>query len=123
MNVAGGVSRQKKYSSKTGITPMVDPGFLLITLFGITTELIKPVTTDLIMPKEGPDLPLGKSYVLTVLLGKNNTFYYYHDDWKDALKANKPFQTNFSAKRGMAKVLREKQQRLDIAIPRKEEMA
>jgi hypothetical protein len=51
------------------MTSMVDPGFLLITFFVITTELSKPVTTDLIMLKEGPDLPLCKSDALTVCWG------------------------------------------------------
>lgn len=33
----------------------------------------------------------------------------------DALKANEIFQTNFSAKNGFRKVIREKQQQLDIS--------
>jgi len=110
-----GVRRSKKHTPKTDMTPMVDLGFLLITFFVITTELSKPVTLNLNMPKEGPPITLGESDALTVLLGKNNAIYYYHGDWHDALKANEIFQTNFSAKEGFRKVIREKQQHLDIS--------
>ena len=61
-----GVTYQKKLNPKMDMTPMADPGFLLITFFVITTELSKPVTPDLIMPKEGPPITLGKSDALTV---------------------------------------------------------
>ena len=94
---------------------MVDLGFLLITFFVITMELNKPATLNLNMPKGEPTTDLGKSNALTVLLGKNNAIYYYHGDWHDALKANGIFQTNFSAKEGFRKVIREKQQYLDIS--------
>ena len=94
---------------------MVDLGFLLITFFVITTELSKPATLDLNMPKEGSPMPLGSSDALTVLLGKNNTVYYYHGDWNEAMKAKEIFQTNFSVKDGLGKVIREKQQRLDTS--------
>ena len=30
------------------------------------------------MPKEGPPTAIGESDALTVLLGKDNTIYYYH---------------------------------------------
>ena len=110
-----GVRRSKKNTPKTDMTPMVDLGFLLITFFVITMELNKPATLNLNMPKEGPTTDLGKSNALTVLLGKNNAIYYYHGDWHDALKANGIFQTNFSAKEGFRKVIREKQQYLDIS--------
>jgi len=109
-----GVRQPKKHTPKTDMTPMVDLGFLLITFFVITTELSKPVTLNLNMPKEGPPITLGESDALTVLLGKDNIVYYYHGDWNDALKTNKIFQTNFLAKNGLRKVIREKQQRLDV---------
>ncbi len=109
-----GVSRSKKSIPKIDMTPMVDLGFLLITFFVITAELSKPVTMDLFMPKEGPPMTLGKSDALTVLLGKNNTLYYYHGDWKEAVNAFQIFQTNFSIKQGVRKVILEKQQQLDV---------
>ena len=100
---------------------MVDLGFLLITFFVITMELNKPATLNLNMPKGEPTTDLGKSNALTVLLGKDNVIYYYHGDWYDALKANEIFQTNFSAKNGFRKVIREKQQQPTSAIPKKKE--
>jgi biopolymer transport protein ExbD len=109
-----GVRHPKKSTPKTDMTPMVDLGFLLISFFVITTELSKPATMDLNMPKEGPPMPLGSSDALTVLLGKNNSIYYYHGDWNDALKANEIFQTNFSVKDGLGKVIRQKQKQLDV---------
>lgn len=109
-----GVSRSKKSVPKIDMTPMVDLGFLLITFFVITTELSKPVTMDLFMPKEGPPIKLRKSDALTFLLGKNKTLYYYQGDWEEALMANQIFQTSFSAKQGLRKVIWEKQQQRDI---------
>ena len=114
-NRRAGVRHPKKHTPKTDMTPMVDLGFLLITFFVITTELSKPATLDLNMPKEGSPMPLGSSDALTVLLGKNNTIYYYHGDWNEAMKAKEIFQTNFSVKDGLGKVIREKQQRLDTS--------
>src|SRR5687768_12504833 len=73
-----GVARMKKHSLKTDMTPMVDLGFLLIAFFIMTTELNKPVVTRLNMPHDGPSIPLAMSNALTVLLGDNNTVYYYH---------------------------------------------
>ena len=108
-----GVSRHKKQNLKIDMTPMVDLGFLLISFFVITTELSKPVTLDLNMPKDGPPMPLGEPNALTILLGKDNTIYYYHGNWEDAVKSNKIFQTSFSAKDDLRKVIREKQQQLD----------
>ena len=114
-NRRAGVKHPKKHTPKTDMTPMVDLGFLLITFFVITTELSKPATLDLNMPKEGSPMPLGSSDALTVLLGKNNTICYYHGDWNEAMKTKEIFQTNFSVKDGLGKVIREKHQRLDTS--------
>ncbi|MGZ8557449.1 MAG: ExbD/TolR family protein [Chitinophagaceae bacterium] len=109
-----GVRRAQKSIPKIDMTPMVDLGFLLITFFVITAELSKPVTMDLFMPNEGPPTKLGKSDALTCLLGMNKTLYYYHGDWEEALAANQVFQTSYSAKQGIRKVIHEKQLQLDI---------
>jgi Biopolymer transport protein ExbD/TolR len=108
-----GVRRMKKHSLKTDMTPMVDLGFLLITFFVFTTELSKPVVTNLYMPKEGRPTDLGESNALTVLAGKNNTLFYYPGDWEKALKGRAIFETNFSFSNGLGSVIRAKQEQLD----------
>jgi len=108
-----GVKRQRKQNPKTDMTPMVDLGFLLIAFFVMTTELSKPVTLRLNMPKEGPPTTVGESAALTVLLGKGGVIHYYHGGWEEAVKKNKIFQTSFSVKDGFGKVISQKQQQLD----------
>lgn len=94
---------------------MVDLGFLLISFFVITTELSKPTTLDLNMPTDGPPMDLGESDALTVLLGKDNTAYYYHGSWDEAVRANNVIQTNLSGNNGLRKVIVEKQHQLDVS--------
>lgn len=110
-----GMSHQKKHNLKIDMTPMVDLGFLLISFFVITAEMSKPASLDLNMPKDGPPMPLGESDALTILLDKDNTIFYYHGNWENAVKSNEIFQTSFSAKKGLRTVIREKQRRLDIS--------
>lgn len=69
--------RSVKHNLKIDMTPMVDLGFLLISFFVITTELSKPTTMDLFMPKDGKPMDLGASDALTILLDNDNTFWYY----------------------------------------------
>ena len=96
------------------MTPMVDLGFLLITFFVFTAELSKPSVVKLNMPKDGPPILLGNSNALTILLDENDLVYYYHRDWKEASATGRVFKTNFSVSNGLGKVIREKQQWLDI---------
>jgi biopolymer transport protein ExbD len=116
-SVVGGRRRRrafmKKHSLKTDMTPMVDLGFLLIAFFIMTTELSKPVVTKLNVPHDGPSMLVGMSNAMTVLLGNNNTVYYYHGEWQDAVKSNQVIQTTFAVKDGFGKAIREKQQVLD----------
>lgn len=107
------VTRKKKHSLKTDMTPMVDLGFLLIAFFVITTELSKPCVAKLIMPKDGPPTKLEDSNALTVLLGQDDKVYYYHGNFNDALKNNKILPASYSVKDGIGKIIREKQQWLD----------
>lgn len=104
-----GVARMKKHSLKTDMTPMVDLGFLLISFFVFTTELSKPLVTDLVMPKEGEPATLGKSNALTILLGKDNAVFYYHGEWD----ASKVTASSFSVQTGLGQIIREKQKNLD----------
>jgi biopolymer transport protein ExbD len=113
-NRKAGVRRMSKHSLKIDMTPMVDLGFLLIAFFVITTELSKPTVTDLYMPKDGKPILLGNSNAVTVLLGKNNTVFYYQGDWQEAIKSRQIFQTYFSYNKGLGEIIRKKQQWLDI---------
>jgi biopolymer transport protein ExbD len=115
-----GVRRMTKHNLKMDMTPMVDLGFLLIAFFVITTELSKPTVADLYMPKDGKPMPLGNSNALTVLLGKNNTVFYYEGDEKEAIKNPQIFQTNFYYGKGLGEIIRKKQQWLDINRTNKE---
>ena len=60
---------------------MVDLGFLLITFFVFTSELSRPNTLDLLMPKEGKDMPVAESLSLTILVGGEGQVFYYEGEW------------------------------------------
>jgi biopolymer transport protein ExbD len=110
-----GVRRMKKISLKTDMTPMVDLGFLLITFFVFTAEMSKPVAVKLNMPKEGGDAtPVGNSNALTFLLDASDRVYYYHGNWDEASAKNQVLETDFSVKDGLGKIIRDKQQWLDV---------
>ena len=115
-----GVRRMTKHNLKIDMTPMVDLGFLLIAFFVVTTELSRPTIVDLYMSKDGPPTDLGTSNALTVLLGKNNSIFYYGGDWEVAIKAKQIFQTNFSYAKGLGEIIRKKQGWLDINMANKE---
>jgi biopolymer transport protein ExbD len=110
-----GVPRMKKHILKTDMTPLVDLGFLLIAFFVFTAEMSKPVVANLIMPHDGEGTKLQDSNALTVLLGENNRVWFYHGNMKDAIAANQFFETNYSLKDGIGKVIRDKQEWLDKA--------
>lgn len=113
-----GVHRMKKHSLKTDMTPMVDLGFLLITFFVFTSSLSEPRALQLNMPAEGPPTPVAASAALTILLGENNTVYYYEGDlitigWQQAIARGKIIKTNFSLRQGIGGMIRNKQKQLD----------
>ncbi len=96
------------------MTPMVDLGFLLITFFIISTELSKPATTDLFMPRlEGSPTHLEESGALTFLLTKGNTVYYYSGSWEAAIAQNSILHTNINNKSELRKLIIGKQAFLD----------
>ncbi|HTR27721.1 MAG TPA: biopolymer transporter ExbD [Puia sp.] len=72
-----GVKKSKKLSTRIDLTPMVDLGFLLITFFIYSTTLTKPTAMRLILPADGTPVNYRESSVITLLLGKNNSIYYY----------------------------------------------
>ena len=109
-----GVGRMKRHTIRTDMTPMVDLGFLLITFFVFTAELSKPSVVKLNMPIDGPPIKLGNSNALTFLLDDDNVVYYYHGGWKEAAASGQVFRTNFGVPNGLGKVIRDKQQWLDV---------
>jgi len=76
-----GVKKAKKLSTRVDMTPMVDLGFLLITFFIFTTTMSSPKALNLNMPKDTKneeELNKAKeSGALTIMLGKNNSVFYY----------------------------------------------
>ena len=92
-----GVKGQKMENVEIDMTPMVDLGFLLIAFFIVTTELSRPRTANLNMPKEGPPIPIGNSSVLTVILAGNDKIYYYRGNWEDAVKQDEITRTHLTS--------------------------
>jgi biopolymer transport protein ExbD len=72
-----GVKKTRKLSTRVDLTPMVDLGFLLITFFIFTTTISQPAAMRLNLPADSNPTPTGESSVITLLLGKNNSIYYY----------------------------------------------
>lgn len=104
-----GGRRSKKLSTRVDMTPMVDLGFLLITFFMLTTVLSKPQAMPLVMPAEGPPIPVGESKALTLLIHNNNEISWYDGQGQDPHQPPVIHSSNFSANSGIGEVIRAKQ--------------
>ncbi|GHU69844.1 biopolymer transporter ExbD [Bacteroidia bacterium] len=102
----GGKNKQKKQHLRVDFTPMVDMNMLLITFFMFCTTLLKPQTMNLNMPsKENPDhindTKVRESTAVTVILGAENTIYYYEgmpkEDGSDYKNPDFLKETTYSA--------------------------
>jgi len=105
-----GVKKGKKLSTRVDLTPMVDLGFLLITFFIFTTSMSQPTALKLMLPKDA-DKPeeqnkAKESGVITLLLGKDNTVFYYEGQLDNTASNFK--SSNFS---GIREVLLDKKSR------------
>jgi biopolymer transport protein ExbD len=106
---AGKKNRAKKTQLKIDMTPLVDLGFLLITFFIFTTTMSKPMVTKLFMPANGDSTISSEHLSLTVLLNGNDSIYYFHGKWDEAVVSNEVYRTNFNVANGIGKIIREKQ--------------
>jgi biopolymer transport protein ExbD len=83
-NKGPGVKKGKKMSIRGDLTPMGDLGFLLITFFIFTTIMSQPTAMKLFLPKDAdkPDEQnkIKESGALTILLGGDNTVFYYEGE-------------------------------------------
>jgi len=105
--------RMKKASLKIDMTPMVDLGFLLIAFFIFTTEVSKPVVTNLYMPHEGDPTKILDSKSLTILLGGNDKVFYYFGLEESAMMNHQIYQTSYNEINGLGNVIRGKQNDLE----------
>ena len=94
------------------MTPMVDLGFLLITFFIFTSSMVEANALRLFMPADGEGTKIGKSTVLTAILGADNRLYLYDGEWKEALNAGRVVPTNYNVYTGAGTLIRAKQEAL-----------
>src|ERR1700684_3622244 len=97
--------RAKKLSTRIDMTPMVDLGFLLLTFFMLTTTFSQPKVIELTPPIKSDDkTKVQDTLSLTLVLGKNDTVYYYNGSLKLSTDSNNIMQTDLSDN-GLRKVV------------------
>ena len=115
-----GVKLLSKKNLSVDLTPMVDLGFLLITFFILTTTLITPTVTNLIMPKDDvADMPVCESCALTLLPSGNNEVYYYEGIPTVNTMLHK---TDFGERGGLRELIQNKQRKVANAKGNRTEM-
>jgi biopolymer transport protein ExbD len=111
--VAGKRNSIRRSHIRIDMTPMVDLGFLLITFFIFTSSMSESKATDLYLTA-GNEISsnVGESTALTILLTGDNSIYYYHGKWEDAVKNKAVLPSNYDIKNGIGNVIRNKQKAL-----------
>src|SRR4030095_5731697 len=104
-----GVRKSKKLSTKVDLTPMVDLGFLLITLCIRTTKWSEEKAAKLEMPADGPPTQICESCALTVIPNGDDKIFYYHGNFETAMQNGENGITDFDLNKGIGQIIRDKQ--------------
>ncbi|MEP6711402.1 MAG: biopolymer transporter ExbD [Ferruginibacter sp.] len=96
---------RNKKSTRVDLTPMVDLGFLLITFFVFTTTMSQPKAMNLNIPNDKGQAfdPVCETSAFTVVLGQNNSLYYY-----EGLDENAQYKTTGYPALGIRNILVQK---------------
>ncbi|MBO9731822.1 MAG: biopolymer transporter ExbD [Chitinophaga sp.] len=115
-------TRSSKKSTRVDMTPMVDLGFLLITFFMLTTTMAQPKTMDLVMPKDGPPMPLPDKKALTIVLGPDNKIAWYEGIGTDPAMPPQIHYTSYANHAGIRDVIIDKKNTVQQAFQKNELM-
>ena len=102
--------RLSKKSTRVDLTPMVDLGFLLITFFVFTTTMSQVKAMNLNMPDDKDPIEadlICETCAITVVLGKNNSLYYY-----EGMEANAQYKTTDYSAAGIRNILVQKKKKI-----------
>lgn len=66
------------------------------------------------MPKEGPSTSTADSKTISILISHNNKLFYYLGDDKNAFNNNLVYSISYDKKKGIGKIIRDKQLQLEI---------